>query len=719
MPGTVKQTKNDLLVENSTAYLVAIQLDFTGDAATGSIPTTLLAQSANLSGYLVTNVEIIAASPAPSSGYSVQLLNPAGIDVLEGAGVNITSSVLSIATTTTVPPLYGALSLVISNQYTPLAKGRVVVYFRRVSLTQLAVQPTGSVSSGGSNSLPFIFCENYAFTRRPTSNLSAGVPATVTLSPMPTGITAGSPNAHKVRIVDATAGNEVVTITARTATTITFTPTLSHSGGNYTITSASGGIQEAIKYAESLPNGDCVWLPAGNTSVYGTIYVAGSPGLAIMGRGLWSTNLVIDSTFTSGDVFLCSSAACLARWQDFLIGGHTDHSSGAGIHIQNVTAGLGLISNVTVYDLYTGFWIDTSDYITLRNANFQQVSNQNSTYGIRQTGRCSSISVVGGYIFSPVPDSLGPSPAFTWMLDYGMFVEEADGLDVTDLQVRANTGIGIITQNAQFMGTAKFVNCIIDSCRAYAVRVDHAGTPTIFGNVYFIGCHIIKNYELSAGEGTYVPLVYLGLLGANGAVNFSDCVVAGGQTDGIYAVDATNLIISGTTAADNNDSSTTGVGVQIVRGNRVTINGNQIFDQRGGSAKQRYGVKLSGVITNFTMTGNEFDGNTSDSVLNNGTLTTSIVKDNVGVDTVNATIASAATIALPAGLNRQIIITGTTQIDTINGAIGNGDTAYLYCVNGLQFSAAGNIAKAFLTVGATLVIAQWNTTASKWYLQGT
>lgn len=718
MAGNVKQTKNDLLVENSTAYLVAIELEWTGDAVTGSVPTTRLAQSANLGGYLVTNVEIVDGPVAPSSGYSVQLLNPAGIDVLEGAGLNIASSSLSIATTTTVPPLYGALSLVISNQYTPSAKGRVVVYFRRVSLTQLAVQPTGSVSSGGSATMPFIFCENYEFQRRPSTSMSAGVPVTVTLSPMPAGITSGSPNAHNVRIVDPTRGNETVLITARTATTITFTPTLAHPSGGYSITSASGGVQEAIKYAESLPNGNNVWLPAGNTTVYGTIYCAGSPGLAVMGRGLWATNLVVDSSFTSGDIFLISNSTCLVRWQDFLIGGHANHASGAGIHIQNVTAGLTLVQNVTVYDCYSGFWIDNSDYISLRNANFQQVSNQNSAYGIRQTGLCSSNSIVGGYIFSPHPEE-ATSPAYTWMLDYGLYVEQADGLDVTDLQVRANTGIGIIPQNGQFLGTVKFANCIIDSCRAYAVRVDHSGTPTVFGNVYFSTCHIIRNYPLSVPEGSAVPLVYLGLLGANGAVMFADCVIAGGQTDGVYAVDATNLILEGNTIADNNSGGGTGVGVQIVRGNRVTISGNQIFDQRGGGALQVYGVKLSGVITNYVMTGNEFDGNTSDSVLNNGTLTLSIIKDNVGVDTVNATIASAATITLPAGANRQIIITGTTQIDTINGAIGNGDTAYLYCVGGLQFSAAGNMAKAFLTVGATLCIIQWNTTASKWYLQGT
>lgn len=718
MAGTVRQATQQLLVENNTANLVIVDFECTGDSVNGSIPSTPIIGP--VQGYIVSNVEIVAGPVAPSSGYSVQILNGSGIDLLADAAASVTASAMSIATTTTVPPIYGSVTLVVANTTQPSAKLRVVVYFRRISLTQLAVQPTGSAStSSGSGNSSFIFCENYAFTRIPTSTLSAGVPATVTLSPMPTGITASSVNAHKLRIVDGTAGNEVVTITAWTATTVTFTPSLSHSGSNYSITSASGGIQEAIKYAEAFPNGNCVWLPAGNTTVYGTIYCYGGIGLAIMGRGLWSTNLVIDSTFTTGDIFICSSATCLVRWQDFLIGGHANHASGYGIHIKDSTAGFPLVQNVTVYDCFGGFYIDNSDYVSLRNANFEQVSNHNSTYGIRQTGVSSSNSIVGGYVFCPVPGTVGPSVDFTWCLDYGVYVEQADGLDVTDLQVRANVGVLIFPGNGQFLGTAKFVNCIIDSCRKIAVQVDHTGTPAVFGNVYFIGCHIIANYAVSAGEGTALPLVYLGLLGATGAITFANCIIAGGQTDGVYAVDATNLILQGNTIADNNTGGTTGVGVDIVRGDKVTVSGNQIFDQNGGGARQAYGIKLTGVITNLIVQGNTMKGNVSDSMLNAGTITLSIIRDNVGIDTVSASIASAATIALPAGGNRQIIITGTTQIDTINGMIGNGDTFYAYCVNGLQFSAAGNIAKAFLTVNATLVIGQWNTTAAKWYLQGT
>ena len=716
MAGTVQQAKQQLLVENNTANLVIVELECTGDSVNGSIPTTPI--TGPVQGYIVSNVEIVAGPVAPSSGYSVQILNGSGIDLLAGVAASITASSYSIATTTTVPPVYGPITLVVSNTTQPSAKLRVVVYFRRISLTQLSVQPTGSVStSSASGTSSFIFCENYAFSRIPTSTLSAGVPATVTLSPMPTGITAGSPNAHKLRIVDGTAGNEVVTITARTATTVTFTPSLNHSGSNYSITSASGGIQEAIKYAESFPNGNCVWLPAGNTTVYGTIYCAGSPGLGVFGRGLWATNLVVDTTFTSGDIFVVSSSACLVMWKDFLIGGHLNHAAGYAIHIQNCTIGFALVENVTTFDTFGGYYIDNSDYVTLRGANFTQTVNQNSTYGIRQTGTSSSITMTDCYVFSPHPD--GSSPTYLWMLDYGVYIEQADGLDATNLQVRANTGIFIFPGNAQALGTAKFTNCIIDSCRAYAVRVDHTGTPTVFGNVYFDTCHIIANYALSAGEGTAVPLVYCGLLGATGAITFANCIIAGGQTDGLYAVDATNLILEGNTIADNNAGGTTGVGVQIVRGDKVTIANNQIFDQKGGGALQAYGVKLSGVITNFSMQGNVFKGNVSDSLLNNGTLTLSIIQNNVGIDTTSASIASAATIALPVGGNRQIIITGTTQIDTINGMIGNGDTFYAYCVNNLQFSAAGNIVKSFLTVGATLVIGQWNTTAGKWYLQGT
>ncbi len=80
----------------------------------------------------------------------------------------------------------------------------------------------------------------------PSQTLTAGTAATVNLSPWPEGITAKSPSAHYLLIVDAVSGNEEVLLTAiSTNTSVTFTPSLTHASGNWSIKSATYGIQEA------------------------------------------------------------------------------------------------------------------------------------------------------------------------------------------------------------------------------------------------------------------------------------------------------------------------------------------------------------------------------------------------------------------------------------------------------------------------------------------
>jgi hypothetical protein len=324
------------------------------------------------------------------------------------------------------------------------------------------------------------------------------------------------------------------------------------------------------------------------------------------------------------------------------------------------------------------------------------------------------------YWYSPHTDA-GTSVADIWHLDYGLYITSLDGLSADNLQIRANVGVSIESQNGGFIGTALFDTCIIDSCRKIAVLIDPvpASTPSTYGNIHFNNCHIIKNYQVTAGEGTNLPLAYVDCSGANGGFKFTNCIIAQGQIDGLYAQDIKFLTVLGCTVADNNNSTGTGVGIRLTNGETINIVNNQIFDQRGGSAKQVYGIATGGALDRVVLSDNNMYGNTSASVNSLATLTNTVLGANVGITTASASIASAATISLPANLSRIVIITGTTQIDTINGMVGNGDTVYFYCVGGLQFSAAGNIAKAFLTVGATLVIAQWNTTAAKWYLQGT
>ena len=119
-----------------------------------------------------------------------------------------------------------------------------------------------------------VFALDYQFTNHPVGNLSAAVGQVITLSPMPIGISPTySPLRHYIRIIDGISGNETCLIQSATATTITVNCTLPHTSGNYTVTSATMGIQEAL-YSPSL-SVQCYGPGGVNWQIYQTIFMPG------------------------------------------------------------------------------------------------------------------------------------------------------------------------------------------------------------------------------------------------------------------------------------------------------------------------------------------------------------------------------------------------------------------------------------------------------------
>ena len=289
MAGKMVQTFNKV-GGSANPDICCFEFNWTGDAVNGSVPTT----SANIGqsgveGFVCTHVRIKSGVPAPTSGYSVRILDAAGIDILEGQGLNLTSSAVNIATTSNVPPLFGGFSVQISGNSQAGAKGQVVVFFRRISLTQLVTQPTGSVTASAANS-DLVFAADYAWARTGTVALTASVPATIPLSPFPSGITAESvSNGHYVLITDGTGGNESLLIQSYVAgSSITVTPASNHSANGYTVGTANGGIQEAI-YATSAT---AIYLSDGETKLWNGVF-CGTRKLNFNGTGRQASRLVM------------------------------------------------------------------------------------------------------------------------------------------------------------------------------------------------------------------------------------------------------------------------------------------------------------------------------------------------------------------------------------------------------------------------------------------
>lgn len=138
----------------------------------------------------------------------------------------------------------------------------------------------------------------------PGTSLTAGTPASVTLNPVPAGIS-GTDTKHYLYVSGGTGTAEAVLITGGTATsgspsgTIQFTPANSHSG-SWTIQSATTGITEA-EYAILVanPGGGEVFIPKGIHQLRAAIPF--KPNMLFQGEGVGTSLLPASCTATVFD----------------------------------------------------------------------------------------------------------------------------------------------------------------------------------------------------------------------------------------------------------------------------------------------------------------------------------------------------------------------------------------------------------------------------------
>lgn len=153
--GSVSQSVSPLgrsIVSGQTVVTsFVIQLQWTGDASTGSVPSTVIQNLQQLQGYQITQVQIIPNTPAPTAGYSVKITDVSGYDMLEGqAASSSATAATSYATSSKVPPIVGALNLVVTGNSVASAQGRVLVYAYKPSvIAAINLLGTGGTSGGG------------------------------------------------------------------------------------------------------------------------------------------------------------------------------------------------------------------------------------------------------------------------------------------------------------------------------------------------------------------------------------------------------------------------------------------------------------------------------------------------------------------------------------------------------------------------------------------
>jgi hypothetical protein len=125
-------------------------LSFNWEAASdGTVPVTASKLQGCCQGYSISVVETIPGNVAPTSGYSVQILDGAGVDVLGGGAASLSATAgQTFLASPAATPLQGAISLSISGQAVSGAKGRVMIFLQKPGTVNLAQLNRSQLATG-------------------------------------------------------------------------------------------------------------------------------------------------------------------------------------------------------------------------------------------------------------------------------------------------------------------------------------------------------------------------------------------------------------------------------------------------------------------------------------------------------------------------------------------------------------------------------------------
>jgi hypothetical protein len=174
--GTV--TWSTVPLGQSQGYVITV--NWTGDASTGSVPTTTLG-GINLDGYAITQIQLSPSTPAPTAGYAVTIKNFQGFDMLEGQASSLSATAsASYGTSSAVPPINGALVFALTGNSVASAKGSVLIFAYKPAVLA-AANLLGRYGSGGGGAVNSVFgrtgvvvAANGDYTAAKVTNVPAG-----------------------------------------------------------------------------------------------------------------------------------------------------------------------------------------------------------------------------------------------------------------------------------------------------------------------------------------------------------------------------------------------------------------------------------------------------------------------------------------------------------------------------------------------------------------
>lgn len=536
-----------------------------------------------------------------------------------------------------------------------------------------SVTPTPTPSTG-----QFAFANDFDFAaQKPGGSLVPGSNA-IALTPVPRGVN-GTDTGHYLYVSGGAGTSEPCLIVGGSGTSGQTTGQIivscggSHSG-NWTIKSASTGLEEALVFVAAA-GGGAVGLPAGVTRVYQVVTIPNNRAMQIFGTGTdWANSRIFrDSSYPAGDILYAQPASSLAalRLNNFGIinaDGTFENTSGYAVHVKGGFYAGAVLDDIWVEAGFGGLWVDASG-VKLQNFSYLQPNyyHFSSRAGMYISGH--SLVVVNGsaFVSSLGVDGVGADGGLR--LSYGLLAEGCDGCQFVNSTFSAKVGTSLVGLGATTVDDLYFDNCVWDGNTVSSFYTSGTNSPFVFTNIRVSNSHLngvaaspIGNDLVGiAGDVDYVQFANNNLnLGAGSGI-----VVQGGNN--YLGVPKTSLVITGNDISENNGANVGNQqGISLLTGaSGLTITGNRI-QNRSASGHQEYGISTADTLSNSIIQGNDLRGNEIGPLHLGGALTNTIIRDNVGIDDVIGTVASATSITLP--INPIFSLTGSATITTIVGA---------------------------------------------------
>lgn len=532
---------------------------------------------------------------------------------------------------------------------------------------------------------PIELCSSdYNFTAQsPAVSLTASVGSSVTLSPVPLGINAANID-HYLLIEDAISGNEIVEITGGTATsgassgTIQFTPTLSHTAGQYTIKSATSGIQEALWVLIGAGNGGIVRIPTGEWPIYATITYRGAIGHIL---GCNGTTLNVQSTLTDS-VFIFDASGGVAshnKIANFRIVGYKTSATAStvGMYCIRVKHQYNLhIQGIVGNWCYHGVKVETDDCFRVLIKDFTLDYIGADGNGVEITGGTDTFIETCWFKGTPNPSVadtplVGESSAIriynsgaVWvhntdgfLLKYGYHVSPGDGQEAIWLWVSDSAFDNCLAFGFYIIpaGTGNVRGLFIDnswaaSCRMHGMVIGGGAGVASLKGVNVTGCRFINNYQRGVsihGDNTSYVNVINNLIADNNAES-----AGAGDYSGVETFDDPSYL--------------------NISANQI-IAYNQEFATGAGSSARPHGAGIVfhiGVVDNLICKDNVIRGYKTAPILN---FTSSAKQDIDGNSDIEGLIVAltvtAGAVTLSKDGSTYYTIASSSAIDTINGGV--------------------------------------------------